>query len=63
MSMLALNYLHVLNASKRGLDFAPPKSVRTLGESTPIVVILHGLTGGTLFCHSSFKAKLTCVMS
>lgn len=29
-----------------GLDFAPPAEERTLEDETPIVVVLHGLTGG-----------------
>ena len=29
-----------------GLDFTPPAQERTLKADTPIVVVLHGLTGG-----------------
>lgn len=30
-----------------GLDFTPPAQERTLKDDTPIVVVLHGLTGGS----------------
>lgn len=31
----------------RGLDFAPPETERRLRDDTPVVVVTHGLTGGT----------------
>lgn len=30
----------------RGLDFTPPATEAQLREDTPVVVVLHGLTGG-----------------
>lgn len=30
----------------RGVDFTPPASDRVLPDETPIIVVLHGLTGG-----------------
>ncbi len=39
-----LELLNTICAS--GLDFTPPAEERTLKDETPIVVVLHGLTGG-----------------
>ncbi|KAI0082681.1 AB-hydrolase YheT [Panus rudis PR-1116 ss-1] len=43
--------LRTLDGGTIGLDFTPPQDQRMLPEETPIVVVLHGLTGGS---HESY---------
>jgi len=43
--------LRTLDGGTIGLDSTPPASERTLDDDTPIVVVLHGLTGGS---HESY---------
>ena len=38
------SYAHCCN---RGIDFTPTASDRVLPDETPIIVVLHGLTGGS----------------
>ncbi|TFY51921.1 hypothetical protein EVJ58_g10305 [Rhodofomes roseus] len=39
--------LRTLDGGTLGLDFTPPESVQKLLDDTPIIVVLHGLTGAT----------------
>ncbi|KZT26218.1 AB-hydrolase YheT [Neolentinus lepideus HHB14362 ss-1] len=39
--------LRLKDGGTLGLDFTPPASERTLSEDTPIIVVMHGLTGGS----------------
>ncbi|KZT66449.1 AB-hydrolase YheT [Daedalea quercina L-15889] len=39
--------LRTIDGGTIGLDFSPPESARNLREDTPIVIVLHGLTGGS----------------
>ncbi|KAI0781038.1 AB-hydrolase YheT [Trametes elegans] len=43
--------LRTLDGGTIGIDLTPPAQERTLKEDTPIVVVLHGLTGGS---HESY---------
>ncbi|KAH9834040.1 AB-hydrolase YheT [Rhodofomes roseus] len=43
--------LRTLDGGTLGLDFTPPESVQKLPDDTPIIVVLHGLTGGS---HESY---------
>ncbi|KAI1794276.1 Alpha/Beta hydrolase protein, partial [Ganoderma leucocontextum] len=44
-----------LDGGTIGLDFTPPAEERTLKHDTPIVVVLHGLTGGS---HESYVRSI-----
>ena len=48
----------IVNADSelRGLDFTPPHH-ETLAKSTPIIVVCHGLTGGS---HESYVRNVLC---
>ncbi|TDL27452.1 AB-hydrolase YheT [Rickenella mellea] len=39
--------LRLLDGGTIGLDFTPPVSERTVKDDVPIIVVLHGLTGGS----------------
>ncbi|KAI0941688.1 hypothetical protein AcW1_003506 [Taiwanofungus camphoratus] len=43
--------LRTLDGGTLGLDFAPPETERRLRDDTPVVVVTHGLTGGS---HESY---------
>ena len=47
----AITYRHLSpgRGVRSGIDLTPPAQERTLKEDTPIVVVLHGLTGGATF--------------
>ncbi|KAM5538983.1 hypothetical protein V8D89_007206 [Ganoderma adspersum] len=47
--------IRTLDGGTIGLDFAPPAEERTLEDETPIVVVLHGLTGGS---HESYVRSI-----
>ena len=36
-----------------GLDFTPPASERIISDDSPIVVVMHGLTGGAYTASST----------
>lgn len=42
----ARTLLRLKDGGTIGLDSTPPTNERVLGDDTPIVVVLHGLTGG-----------------
>ncbi|TBU32393.1 AB-hydrolase YheT [Dichomitus squalens] len=47
--------IRTLDGGTLGLDFTPPAEERTLKDDTPIVVVLHGLTGGS---HESYVRSI-----
>ncbi|TFK80926.1 AB-hydrolase YheT [Polyporus arcularius HHB13444] len=47
--------IRTLDGGTIGLDFTPPAQERTLPDDTPIVVVLHGLTGGS---HESYVRSI-----
>ncbi|KAI0748022.1 AB-hydrolase YheT [Daedaleopsis nitida] len=47
--------IRTLDGGTIGLDFTPPAQERTLEDDTPIVVVLHGLTGGS---HESYVRSI-----
>ena len=56
----ALQHLHaVFKSNFSGLDLTPPAAERTLADDTPIVVVLHGLTGGTDELASELPVRFT----
>lgn len=54
ISPLTVNQL----TSCSGVDFTPPATAgRVFDKRTPVIVILHGITGGTLVKHWSVASK------
>ncbi|KAI0361988.1 AB-hydrolase YheT [Trametes cingulata] len=47
--------LRTLDGGTIGIDFTPPAQERTLEDDTPIIVVLHGLTGGS---HESYVRSI-----
>lgn len=45
---ISSSYTRISDVTVRGIDMTPPESEYTLSDDTPIVVVLHGLTGGML---------------
>ncbi|KAH9944761.1 AB-hydrolase YheT [Amylocystis lapponica] len=54
-SYQALTLLRTLDGGTIGLDSTPPENERILPDDTPIVVVLHGLTGGS---HESYVRSI-----